>query len=422
MSPEPIAHAEPTDIDSAVLTRAEAMATPLVVLPVRHVNGQGVYAQTSVLLVKQLRAAGLTAEFLDPPESRTFEVKKGAFTTIVVSIALNIASSAAWDAIKGIFRSQSAGEKARLSVTYVDLDGKDGQKGTAWKVEGDCDAVLQAIDKLRQNAVDAAPADTAAIPTLASEATASFPAAGPDEDLHAAALDEQIHRRRVAAESLLRDAREAVEGQAGAQPPDHAEKNARAALALFARSLDWAEDTSEEDEAHRLMDQAGTWVRETFGCQVTRSGTSYRQTCPVALAHNRIGMSIGGTAKRLCSLCGEDLSECEHVPGTSYLVPGGASSLGWCRVCLQETCNHASNETYRVPVAGIIKKMDLVEVSLVPKPAQPEARIMEMSIPISELIEALGDEFVPGDEVSCDACLLECKGLTKHDPENFGNP
>ena len=60
------------------------------------------------------------------------------------------------------------------------------------------------------------------------------------------------------------------------------------------------------------------------------------QTCPVALAHNRIGMSIGGTAKRLCSLCGDDLSECEHTPGTSYLVPGGVSSLGWCRVCLQE--------------------------------------------------------------------------------------
>jgi hypothetical protein len=68
------------------------------------------------------------------------------------------------------------------------------------------------------------------------------------------------------------------------------------------------------------MDQAGAWVRETFGCQLTRSGTRYSQTCPVALAHNRIGMSIGGTARRLCSLCGDDLSECEHIPGISYLV------------------------------------------------------------------------------------------------------
>lgn len=420
MSPEPIVHAEPADIDAGLLARAEAMATPLVVLPVRHVNGLGVYPQTSVLLVKQLRAAGLSAEFLDPPESRTFEVKKSAFTTVIMPIVLGIGSSAAWDAIKATFRSRSAEEKTKLSVTYVDLDRKDGQRGAAWKVEGDSDAVLQAIDKLRRSVPAASPADMAAASARGCEVTGSFLAAGPDDDLHTAALDEEIRSRRSAAESLLRDAREAVEGQADAHSWDHAEKNARAALALFARSLDYAEDTPEEDEAHRLMDQAGTWVRETFGCQLTRSGTKYSQTCPVALAHNRIGMSIGGTAKRLCSLCGKDLSECEHMPGTSYLVPGGTSSLGWCRVCLQESCEHTPDQTHRVPVIGIIKQMDLVEVSLVPKPAQPEARIMERSIPVSELIEALGDEFVPGDEVSCDACLLECNGLTKHDLESFG--
>jgi hypothetical protein len=420
MPPDPIVRAEPTDIDAAVLARAQAVAAPLVVLPVRHANGQGVYTQTSVLLVKKLRAAGLSAEFLDPPESRTFEVKKSVFTEVIVSIALNIGGSAAWDAIKAVFRSRSAGEQPKLSVTYVDLDSKDGERGKAWKVEGDSDAVLQAIDKLRQNVPAGSPAEVEAVSAPSGEVTGSFPTAGPDDDLHAADLDEQISRRRAAAQSLLRDARGAVEGPVAAQSLDNAEKDARAALTLFARSLDWAEDTEEEDEAHRLMDQAGAWVRETFGCQLTRSETQYSQTCPVALAHNRIGMSIGGTAKRLCSLCGGDLSECEHIPGTSYLVPGGVSPLGWCRVCLQEACEHTPDQNHRVPVVGIIKEMDLVEVSFVPKPAQPEARIMEMSIPVSELVEALGDEFIPGDEVSCDACLLQCRGLTKHDPENSG--
>jgi hypothetical protein len=149
MSTEPIVHAEPAEIDADVLARAEAMAVALVVLPVRHVNGLGVYSQTSVLFVKQLRAAGLSAEFLDPPESRTFEVKKSAFTTVIMPVVLGIGSSAAWDAIKAIFRSRSAEEKAKLSVTYVDLDRRNGQRGAAWKVEGDSDAVLQAIDKLR---------------------------------------------------------------------------------------------------------------------------------------------------------------------------------------------------------------------------------------------------------------------------------
>ena len=271
MSSDRIVRAAPADIDAAVLARAEAVAAPLVVLPVRHVNEQGVYTMTSVLLVKKLRAAGLSAEFLDPPESRTFEVKKGAFTDIVVSIALNIGSSAAWDAIKGIFRSRSAEKQPRLSVTYVDLDDK------AWKVEGDADAVLQAIDKLRQDVADGGPAEVEAESAPSGEVAGSFPIAGPDADLHAAALDEQISRRRAAAQSLLQDAREAVEGNADGQSLDNSERDARAALTLFARSLDWAEDTEEEDEAHRLMDQAGAWVRETFGCQLTRSGTRYSQ-------------------------------------------------------------------------------------------------------------------------------------------------
>src|ERR1700722_3906588 len=151
MSPDPIVRGERADIDVAVLARAEAVSASLVVLPVRNIKGQGVYTQTSVLLVKQLRVAGYSAEFLDPPESRTFEVKKSALTTVIVNIALNISSSAAWDAIKAIFRSRPAEEQAKLSIVYVDLDGKEGQRGTAWKVEGNSDAVLQAIDKLRQN-------------------------------------------------------------------------------------------------------------------------------------------------------------------------------------------------------------------------------------------------------------------------------
>lgn len=421
MNPKSNVSAESADVDATILARAESMPAPVVVLPLRLLNGQGVYAQTSVLLVKRLRAAGISADFLDPPESRTFEVKKSALGTIIVSFAINIGSSAAWDAIKRVFRSRSNDEqKAKLSITYVDLDDKEGRRGTAWKVEGDSDAVLQAIDKLRQAPPTGDPPEIEDAPRPDPEAaTGAFPTAGPDDDLHAAALAEAINRRRAAAQSLLQDARAVLEGHADPQSLENAEKEARTALALFARSLDYAEDTEEEHEAHRLMDEAGMWVRETFGCQLTRSGTCYRQTCPVALAHNRIGMSIGGTAKRLCSLCGEDLSECEHVPGISYLVPGGTSSLGWCRVCLQEDCEHTPDETHRVPVVGIIRDMEVAEVSLVHKPAQPEARIMEMSVSVSDLMEALGDDFVPGDEVSCDACLLECEGLTKHDPEEF---
>lgn len=242
-----------------------------------------------------------------------------------------------------------------------------------------------------------------------------FTASGSDEDLREAYRRKQIEDPRSSAQALMQSARVAI-----ARPGDHsslerAETDARKALALFARSLDWAEDTDEEEGAHRLMDEAGAWVRRTFGCHLARSGTEYRQRCPVALAHNRIGMSIGGTAVRVCSLCGEDFSECEHLPGTAYMVPGGSSGLGWCRVCLQESCDHRSTQRYRVSVIAIIKHMDVQEISLVPKPAHPEARVLEMSISVSDLRDTLGDEFIPGSEVSCDRCLLPCDGLVRHD-------
>lgn len=235
-------------------------------------------------------------------------------------------------------------------------------------------------------------------------------AAGSDADLREEYTLSQVRERRLRAEQLMADAEGLLETERGA-----AEALARDALHFFARSLDWAEDTDQEEEAHGRMDTAGSWVRETFGCHLARTGTSYQQTCPVALGHNRIGMRVGGVARRTCSLCGLDFSECAHLPGTAYLVPGGASDLGWCRVCLKAECDHNPADSYRVAVVARITEMRVDEVSLVSKPAHPEARLSAISVPVSDLIEALGDDFVPGTDVSCDRCLLACDGLIRHD-------
>lgn len=242
----------------------------------------------------------------------------------------------------------------------------------------------------------------------------TFEASGPDDDLRGAYRRQQVVTRRTRAQALLDDARTQVEAVDG-EDHEMAERQAREALGQLARSLDWAEDTDAEAEAHRLMDAAGAWVRQTFGCRLARSGTTYQQTCPVALAHNRIGFSIGGVATRTCSLCGGDFSECEHMPGTAYMVPGGAADLGWCRVCLKETCDHLESAQYRVSVVAIIREMNVDEVSLVGKPAHPEARLMAISVPVSDLKAALGVEFAPGMEVACDRCLQPCEGLIRHE-------
>ena len=73
------------------------------------------------------------------------------------------------------------------------------------------------------------------------------------------------------------------------------------------------------------------------------------------------------------------------MPGTASMVPGGADDLGWCRVCLKESCDHVATETHRVSVVAMIRQMNVDEVSLVSKPAHPEARLMVVSIPTSDL-------------------------------------
>jgi hypothetical protein len=250
---------------------------------------------------------------------------------------------------------------------------------------------------------------------LQSGTDRTFQADGDDTDIREAKLIEQIESRRRRADALLRTATAAVRKSSHRKMTQRAERDAREGLRLYAGSLDWAEDTQWEDEAHRRMDGAGRWVRSTFGCNLARTGSSYKQTCPVAIAHNRLGLSVGGVARvRLCSLCGNDVSECEHLPQTAYLVPGGQDDLGWCRVCLKESCNHSPNEEYRVSVVSIIREMEVEEVSLVSKPAHPEARFVEIGIPASDLLAELGEGFVPGMDVSCDKCLKPCSGLIRH--------
>lgn len=216
-----------------------------------------------------------------------------------------------------------------------------------------------------------------------------FESAGGDEDLRARYVSERIRKESERGTQLLLAARDLLLRDSGADI--EAERDARASLEHFASALNWAEDGEWDGAAHANLDAAGSWTRSTFGCTLTEEDGQYFQTCPVRLGHNRVGLSIGGQAKRICSLCGDDLSDCPHMRGTAYMVPGGREELGWCRVCLSDdACNHTRGTRYRVGVVAIIREMQLDEVSIVFKPAHPDARISKISIASLELQAALG--------------------------------
>jgi hypothetical protein len=198
-----------------------------------------------------------------------------------------------------------------------------------------------------------------------------------------------------------------------------AESVARAALADFAGAMNWLEDTPEFEVAHYRLDEAGRWVRETFGCWLRHDGTTYTRTCPADLAHLRVGMSPGmKNMIRECSICGQDPRSptCRHIKGRLY--PTTRRLMGKrCSLCGRRECAHEDGEPGIALCSHLIVSADLVEVSLVPRPAQPMARIGEVEVDLVLLEAVLGPRgWTPGMEVSCDKCLSACRGVREYDP------
>lgn len=172
-------------------------------------------------------------------------------------------------------------------------------------------------------------------------------------------------------------------------PTAEAAEAIESAVRTLRAAMNWLEDTDQFEVAHQRLDAAGALRREYFAdqCLLHYDDNGYAQKCPVALAHNRVGMSIGYVVRAAeCSVCGIDPEDCAHVAGREYEG---------------ELC-------YR-----IIKEVDLLEVSLVERPEQPDARIESISVSNSEIRERLGSAFKHGMPVSCDRCLTSCTGVSR---------
>lgn len=193
----------------------------------------------------------------------------------------------------------------------------------------------------------------------------------------------------------------------------HAEQEARRAIAAAVTAFWWAEDSELEAAQHDLMHEIGRWTRQHFGCSVHFDGERYAQRCPLDIAHKRMGFSVGYTAKPVCSICGDDVSECPHLPQKLYWVRGGSGPSGYCPVCMGEGgCRHDPDRLYPATPTRIVKELQIREVSLVSRPAGVTTRLTELPIDTTKLVHALGPEFEVGMPVSCDLCLKgDCWGF-----------
>ncbi|MGL5827423.1 MAG: hypothetical protein ACRCYU_21835 [Nocardioides sp.] len=79
---------------------------------------------------------------------------------------------------------------------------------------------------------------------------------------------------------------------------------------------------------------------------------------------------------------------------------------------MEQNCTeHRAHLQYPARPGSIVTEMQLDEISLVARPAQPDARIQRQDVSIKFLKARLGEAFTPGMKVICDRCLSECGGL-----------
>jgi hypothetical protein len=185
------------------------------------------------------------------------------------------------------------------------------------------------------------------------------------------------------------------------------------ALSNSAKAFWWSEDTDGEESQHILLHKIGRWKYQKLGCFLEFDGRQYHQKCLVAIAHKKMGTSIGYYGDRICSICDHDLSDCPHSQDRSYWVRGERDSRGNCRVCQKKKCDHSVDNLYRARVVGISINLVLEEVSFVRRPADPEARITDIPFSGGEMAAHFGSEFQEGMPVRCNACSGICPGFTE---------
>jgi hypothetical protein len=130
-------------MDAAFAAVDGGLATfDLTVLPMDATeDGLFIYDEAAIDLVKELKAAGVDAGYAHQSDVRRYYSERSA--EIAVSLLINLASSAIWEAL--MFALLRYKNRQMLSVTIVDDKLPDGAEHHFRKFEGSGEDVLEAM-------------------------------------------------------------------------------------------------------------------------------------------------------------------------------------------------------------------------------------------------------------------------------------
>jgi hypothetical protein len=190
----------------------------------------------------------------------------------------------------------------------------------------------------------------------------------------------------------------------------HIKKSVVAAM----EALNYLEDNELMEEAHRAIHRAAFVRRGLFGCPIVLRDDEFWSECPINLSHLRMGVSAGFVSDFECSICDELVEDCDHQMGEFYPKTAERAIDGKCSLCGAADCEHPVGETVLVQAYGNARNIAPGEVSFVPRPRYPLARIVRESKDLG----ASGDDprvryAAQQGDLNCDADLGPCKGFNE---------
>lgn len=358
-----------------------------------------VFEQPTKRLLTALREAGLSPQLYDDGKEKRELMFRAADVTLPVVVfiggaALDVALGvlAAWIYDQWIKPDPTALPSIRAEYAEI---GPRGDVVRWRRVEGRADEVRRLL--LEESGQPAGPSAAASLEAI--EGTGTW----------VSYRKKQAQAAIIVAEELIKRAEQALDRR----KPREAEPLYRESLSKLREATLW----EPEEKGHRTyLHQVGHWVHDTFSCHFEFEEGQYRVKCPVLLSHSRIGVSIGGAAKVICSLCAANILECPHAQGHRYDRVMAKRRNGRCNICREERCAHVEGQAYDGAIAyGIGTDISLDHVAVVENPADPMCATYGYSLSQSEVMQMLPEEdralFIHGkSKLWCHHCLI-CTGV-----------
>jgi hypothetical protein len=184
------------------------------------------------------------------------------------------------------------------------------------------------------------------------------------------------------------------------------EKLYRKSLAKISEASLW---DPKNEKYKKILYNMGKLIHDTFGCAYRYEDHMYHVECPIVMSQSGLFSSIGGSAKPICSICGNETLECSHVSGKTYNNVLAQKIHGICNICRKKECEHVEGARYdSIEAFNIINDLKLDHIAIVDNPAIPVSVATSYSIPESDFLKRFSEEerdlIRQGAKVFCERC------------------